>query len=377
MARKRIERNISYDDVRKKYYINLDFGLDQEAGRQIKKSRTFSKLTEARSALRKHEAARDSGQIVPPKALTLQQWLTQWMDTVIRLSRAVTTVCAYENMLNKHIIPELGDIPIQKLTPQQLQRYYATLMRDKCLSSNTARKHHDLLNAALKMAVTQGVLINNPAGRVEAPKVRRPEIHYYSMEELQTLLQLSKGTRMEVMVKLAGLLGLRREEILGLTWDCVHFDEKLIEIKTVRTAAGKLIVTKEPKTATSRRVLHMPKELEDALRRTQETQRQYQQYLGDAYQDGRYVFAHEDGRPMRPNYASELFTKFIRDHQLPPLTLHGLRHSFASIANAKGIPMYDIGKALGHSSPATTSKIYTYLLDPDHKGLLEKLWEEN
>lgn len=90
-----------------------------------------------------------------------------------------------------------------------------------------------------------------------------------------------------------------------------------------------------------------------------------------------YVFTYEDGRPMRPNYASELFTSFIAQNHLPPLTLHGLRHSFASIASAKGIPMYDIGKALGHSSPATTSKIYTHLLDPDHKDLLDRLWDES
>jgi integrase len=89
------------------------------------------------------------------------------------------------------------------------------------------------------------------------------------------------------------------------------------------------------------------------------------------------VVAHDDGRPLRPNYASDLFTKFIRDNDLPPLTLHGLRHSFASIANAKRIPMYDIGKALGHSTPATTSRIYTHLLDNNHRELLENLWEDD
>lgn len=67
--------------------------------------------------------------------------------------------------------------------------------------------------------------------------------------------------------------------------------------------------------------------------------------------------------------------KFIREHDLPPLTLHGLRHSFASIANAKGIPMYDIGKALGHSTPATTSKIYTHLMDSNHQDMLKRLWD--
>ena len=77
---------------------------------------------------------------------------------------------------------------------------------------------------------------------------------------------------------------------------------------------------------------------------------------------------------IRPNYAYELFRRFIEKNGLPPITLHGLRHSFASIANAKGISMYDIGKALGHSSPSTTSKIYTHLLDKDHQSMLEKMW---
>lgn len=120
----------------------------------------------------------------------------------------------------------------------------------------------------------------------------------------------------------------------------------------------------------------MPPDIEDVLRREQEKQRTYKEALGNSYQDSGYVFTHEDGRPVRPNYASELFTKFVKDSDLPPLTLHGLRHSFASIANAKGIPMYDIGRALGHSSPATTSKIYTHLLDPDHRDMLQKMWQD-
>ena len=120
----------------------------------------------------------------------------------------------------------------------------------------------------------------------------------------------------------------------------------------------------------------MPPDIEEVLLREKEKQRFYKEKLGNTYQDSGYVVTFEDGRPMRPNYASELFTKFIKDNGLPPLTLHGLRHSFASIASAKGIPLYDIGRALGHSSPSTTGKIYTHLLDPDHKDMLEKLWEK-
>ena len=119
----------------------------------------------------------------------------------------------------------------------------------------------------------------------------------------------------------------------------------------------------------------MSPDVTDVLLREREKQAKYRQALGAAYQNSGYVFSHEDGRPFRPNYASDLFAKFIKDNGLSHLTLHGLRHCFASIANARGIPMFDIGKALGHSSPATTSKIYTHLLDPDHKDMLEKMWK--
>lgn len=207
MPRKRVERNIYFDDTRNKYYVNLDFGIDPDTGKQVKKTQTFAKLTQARAALRKHETDRDAGQTVLPNDLTLSQLLTTWMN-------------------DKHISPTIGSIPLQKLTPQQLQRYYADKIREGTISSNTVRKHHDLLNAALRVAVKQWLILVNPASRVAPPKVKRPDIHFYSLEELQTILQLSEGTRLEVLIKLAGLLGLRREEIVGLTWDHVDFEHK-------------------------------------------------------------------------------------------------------------------------------------------------------
>lgn len=375
MPRTKIERNISYDSERKRYYVNFDFGIDPASGKQIKSTKTFSKLSQARSELRKHEASRDVGQMVLLKDTTVGQWLQTWLNDVVKLNRESTTVYTYQKMVDNHINPALGSILLQKLTPQHLQRYYAEKIRGGEISSNTVRKHHDLMNAAFRVAVKQGLILTNPANRVDPPKVKRPEVHFYSLEELQTLLKLSYGTRIEVLVKLAGLLGLRREEIVGLTWDHVDFEAKKIEIVEVRTSAGTQIVTKAPKTESSKRVLYMPPAVEDALIREREKQDHFKQILASSYHDSGYVFSYEDGRPLRPNYASDLFTKFVKSNNLPPLTLHGLRHSFASIANSKGIPMFDIGKALGHSSPSTTSKIYTHLLDQDHEAMLQRMWE--
>ena len=275
MARRRVERNIYFDDARKKYYINFDFGLDPETGKQVKKMRTFDKVTEARAVLRKHEAARDVGQVVLPREITVAGWLKSWIDDVIKLTRQTTTIYAYQRMIDNHIAPALGDIPLQKLTPAQLQRYYAGKIRKGKISTNTVRKHHDLMNSAFKMAVKQGLLLSNPAEKVEPPVVKRHEMQCYSIEQLQQLLKLSEGTRLEILIKLAGLLGLRREEIMGLTWEHIDFEQKVIKIAEARTMAGDQIITKDPKTATSTRTLYMSPDIEDVFRREREKQQSY------------------------------------------------------------------------------------------------------
>ena len=118
MSRKRVDRNISFDNERKKYYVTLQCGFD-ENGKQIKKTETYKTITDARKALRAHEAKRDLGEFRKPSPMTLEQWLTYWMTNVIIPQRAATTAYGYKNMIENHIIPRLGNTPLQKLTPQK------------------------------------------------------------------------------------------------------------------------------------------------------------------------------------------------------------------------------------------------------------------
>ena len=215
MSRTRVERNISYDEEKKKYYVNLDFGRDAH-GHQIKKTRTFARLTDARKALRLHEVQRDFGALTKPNDTTVAKWLNYWMDAVVRPNRAATTVHGYSQMIVNHIIPQLGAIPLQSLSPQRIQQYYAYLCHDCGLSPNTARKHHDLLRNALRSAVMQDVLARNPTDRVEPPKFKRPEPQFYDVASLRRLLDAVEGDKLEPVVYLAGYLGLRREEMCGL-----------------------------------------------------------------------------------------------------------------------------------------------------------------
>ena len=152
MSRKSIERNISFDSVRQLYYVNMDYGL-AEGGHRVRTYHTFTSLTLARKALREFETERSLCRQVVPRPITLDQWLAYWMDEVVKPNRAETTVYGYNKIIDNHISPALGDITLQKITPQDIQKYYTMLMREKGLSPNTVRRHHDLLSSALRMAV--------------------------------------------------------------------------------------------------------------------------------------------------------------------------------------------------------------------------------
>ena len=372
MARKRVEPNISFDDIRNKFYVCMDYGID-ETGQRRKTYKTFPTLAQARKGLRDFQTERDTFQTIAPRATTLDQWLEYWMEMVVQPNRAETTIYGYRKIIDNHLSPALGDVPIQRLTPQHLQQYYSMLMQEKGLSANTVRRHHDLLSCALHMAMRQDMILRCPTERVEPPRVIPHEASYYSPADLKRLFHMVEGHWLEVAVKLAGTLGLRREEICGLRWTSVDFQQRKIHIKEARTAAGAVIVQKETKNRSSNRILHMGDDLYRLLRRERTRQAEHRLAMGAAWPDSGLVAVDAKGQPFSPNALSLAFTRFVRSHDLPKLTLHGLRHTFATVASAQGAPLFDIGKALGHATPATTGKIYTHLLDHNHTATLDRV----
>ena len=246
MARKTIERNISFDDARGLYYVNMDLSRD-ETGKRVKQYRTYPTLPAARAGLRDFLSRREQEMHSPRHQMTLSQWLEYWMDTIIRPNRAETTVYAYQKIIDNHLGPALGDRLLVKLTPRDIQQYYIQVQRDTGLSSNTMRRHHDLLSSSFRTAVRQDMLAYSPMDRVEPPRSKLYEADFYNPEELKRLYALLSGHWLELPVKLAGSLGLRREELCGLKWENVSFQRRVIYIREARTAFGATIVQKETK----------------------------------------------------------------------------------------------------------------------------------
>ena len=369
MARKKVERNISYDDVRKVYYVSMDLGRD-ENGKRIKQYKTFPNISSARAGLKEFHAERKRNSRTTPHRITVAQGLEYWMDTIVRPNRAETTVYAYQKIIDNHINPAMGNVALTDLTAKDIQQYYIDTQRATGLSSNTMRRHHDLLSSSLRTAVRQDMLLSNPVDRVEPPKSRLYEADFYDSQNLKRLYMLVGGHWLELVVKLAGSLGLRREEICGLKWESVDFDRRLIHIKEARTAYGATIVQKETKNRSSIRMLYMPEEIYRLMWREKMRQQAEAPLREGDYNPDNHVVLDRNGAPYSPNALSLAFTRYIKRNNLPRVTLHGLRHSFATVASGQGVSLFDIGKALGHSTPATTGRIYTHLVDRTHEETL-------
>lgn len=353
-----------------KYRVCFDYGIDRE-GNRVRKYRTFDTKRDATRAFNEHKVKMDKGTQIMPSEYTFTQWLDYWYKDIILPQIEETTAYGYRGMIENYLKPQLGEIRLQKLTARDIQQYYTWLMDEKELSPNTVIKHHNLLTNTLNAAERQEYITKNPMRAVSPPKKRQREAKFYTPEQLGILLDKAVGTRLELPVFICAYLGLRRGELCGLRWSDVDLEHQTITIENTRTQAGKKEIEKGTKTASSTRTLYLPDTLCDMLKAAREHQQACRAEYKNAYDDNDYVVVMEDGRPFRPNYLSELFGKFLADNDLPKIVLHELRHTFASLSNQAGIPAYNIGKALGHSTPATTQKIYTHLLDQTHTQAVE------
>ena len=353
-----------------KFRVCFEYGFDDN-GRRVRKHKTYTNRKEAELMLARHDVAMEDGTVVKPREMTLAEWLAYWMKNMYMPRAAETSVYGYINMIDRHIVPALGKIKLQRLKPMHIQQYYTKLMDEYKLSPNSVIKHHDLLNSALKAAVRHEYILKNPMEGVDRPKKKKHEASVYTPEQLQTLFRLVEGNRLETAVKLGAYLGLRREEICGLMWKDINFEKRTLHICRAMTQVGSEIVVKDTKTNASQRRLYIPNSLLTMLQEEHIRQAENKKRFGDAWHDTGFVIIWEDGRPYRPNYVSELFTKFLKKNGLPKIVLHELRHTFASISNEAGVQEFNIGKALGHANVGTTKKIYTHLFDQEHTAAVD------
>lgn len=365
MSRKTIMRNIAFDSERKSFYVTLN----EDGKRTVRCCKT---LEQATALLARHTAHRTISR--GDRMLTVEQWLCYWLDAIVIPSSAPTTAHGYASIVHNHLIPALGQIPLDELSPTQVQDYLRRKQREG-LCANTVRKHHGVLHNALQQANRQELIDRNPVKMTVRPAATHPEHHFYDAQTMVKLFAAVKGTSLEGVVKLAGYLGLRRSEICALKWKNVDRAAKTITVAEARTAVNGRSIDKDTKNLSSVRALGYAgiKDLEELIERLWRERERERRKLGKYYDERGFVFCHDGGKPYQPDYLSGRFQRIVKEAGLPYVTLHGLRHSFASIAHSRNVPVFGISRALGHSNTATTTQIYMHLFDDTHLSVVQEV----
>ena len=286
----------------------------------------------------------------------------------------ITTYDGYKHMLNKYIYPYFKNtrLNVQDVKPMHIEKYCAEKINGG-LSPNTVIKHLAIIRTALQDAVKNGIIRTNPADLVEKPKRVKPKHDYYRQDELQKLLSVVKGTNIEVPVFLAIVFGLRRSEVLGLTWSAIDFDDMTLTIcnKVTRGEVdGKVteIVSDTLKSETSNRTFMMNEAVRNYLENVRKQQKQYARRT-DKYID--YVCVNEIGDLIKPDYITHKFKDLLAENKMRPIRFHDLRHSCISLLVNSNFNMKLVQEYAGHADFTITANTYA------HTDLTEKQAEVN
>ena len=295
---------------------------------------------------------------------------SEWLPGA-ELRLAPTTAGLYRTLMQAYVIPRLGGRNLDQITTADLTRLYADLLASggrggRRLAPKTVRHVHTTLRRALADAVKARHLAYNPADGASAPRVlptRDPKV--WSAEQVRAFGEHVSGDRLEALWILAATSGMRRGELLGLHWSDADVQTGTVQVRqvlaTYRDAEGWLVrIFKEPKSPASRRLVPLVPTAVQALRAHAGRQADEQAAAGEAYADQGLVFADEIGDPLSFEAVAGAFRRLVAEAKLPPITLHDLRHSFATIALHAGVDVLYVAEVLGHSSPTITASIYQH-----------------
>ncbi|MCQ4082463.1 site-specific integrase [Streptomyces sp. RB6PN25] len=362
------------------------------------RSEVAEKLTELQEKTRQGIPAATS-------AMLLADYLTYWLAAVAAARLKPSTLTSYEIMARLYIAPQLGKKKLNRLSPADVRLFLAEF-KNSCLcclrgvdagrtedeqtccavgkccrrrpSARTVQYVHAVLRSALQQAVREELIARNVAKIVETPTLERQEVRPLDRTEARMLLKAARDHRLYALWLLLVSTGLRRGEVLALTWQDIDLDKGQLRVRRNLQRIQRELVFGTPKTARSVRTISLPQKCVTALKFHREAQRRERASAGETWkpsadQPGGLVFTTPTGRPTDPRSLNRMLTVLCRRAHVRQVRVHDLRHTCASLLLAQGVDARTIMETLGHSTITMTLDTYAHVMDTTLKAAADRM----
>lgn len=355
------------------FELRYSLGGDPATGkRKVATATVRGTRKDAEKELRRLLRSVDTGEHVDPTRMTVRGWLSTWLATV-KQEVSSRSHERYSSIVEHHLLPALGNLPIAKLAPLHIRSFYGTLAeggrsdgKAGPLSSRSRRQVHRVLSQALARAVGDQVIARNPCDvfKRQLPKVERKEMTTLDSEQSAALLDALRDDRLYWPTMLALATGMRRGEILALRWRNVDLDRGSVHLveSLEQTKKGGMRF-KPPKSARGRSIV-LPTFAVDELRRRRREQAEELLKAGVRQSGATLVCARADGEPFSPFSLTHAFFQFMAKRRggLPRIRFHDLRHTHATALLAAGVHPKVVQERLGHATVTLTLDLYSHVV---------------
>ena len=337
-------------------------GHDSETGKAIYKNVLGKTQAEVKAKLKAAIQEAQTLDLSKTGKYTVGEWMEVWFEDYAKLKVRPSSHQTYRGYIDNHIRPNIGDIPLEKLTSLDLQKLYKKLLtkgrverleakgQPKGLSTKTVRNIHQILSSALKLAQEQRIILANPAERCALPKVEHREMKTLPVEQLQSFLREARESGVFELYYLELATGLRRGELLGLKWEDIDLQKGDLRVKRQVSRINGEVMEAPLKTKNAYRTLPLAEDTIDVLKEQREK-------VGSSP----WVFPSPNGGPISPDSVLHMLHRVLKRAGLPRVRFHDLRHTFATLALQNGVDIKTVSGMLGHFSAGFTLDTYAHV----------------
>ena len=402
--RGRGDRKIIFDAERELYIGQLSY-VDEKTGKRYRPKVYADSEASCRAKMKLKEREIADG-FRPDKGgrYTVEQWLNKWFEGFQKNQIRVKTQVRQELAI-KQITDRIGNIKLNKLTTEDVQDLYTELLtrgrkqansKDENgkikvlipagLSPASVRHCHCVLHKALKKAAALQYVKTNVTDAVELPKRSKVERQAMTLEQVTKFLLVAKKHRLYACFLLALATGLRRGELLALSWEDIDLGKRFLRVRrSLLEAASKGVFIDDVKSKSSRRTVSFPPDVADELKRHKERQAAEEVAAkekaaehakkfnvkvdpADYYVDSGMIFRQENGERLDPRAFGRTYELLLSEAGLPHFQFHSLRHTYATLMLQKGVHLKVVQEALGHSTIQQTADTYSHVMP----GMMEQ-----